>query len=350
MAGFESSAADAGALALHAGSVSAVAREEAEMKTAIVLARANPRNELDCYNRLLKSCCRASFADKSLYSFPRGDKLVEGPSVWMAREAARIWGNIRSGLRVVTADDTTVHIKGYAYDLQSNTYVETEDRFSKLIQRKDRKTGEVRWLKPDERDLRELINRRGAICVRNAILQLLPADVIEDAVVQSNETLAKAADGDLKADRETTIRRLVMAFSEHQVNTEMLAAHLGHPIELLTDTELARLRMIYTAIKDGQATRDDYFVVPGAAQETIGKTVGGIMDAIHGVKINKSHVAATEPAPKPAPEPAADTPRHQEVREQAAKIEAATPATGGEDLSFLNKPETVERGPKRRGT
>src|SRR5690606_35974269 len=114
-------------------------------------------------------------------------------------------------------DDEQVHIRGYALDLETNTYAEAEDRFAKLIQRK--RNGRTQWVEPDERDLRELVNRRGAICVRNAILQVLPADVIEDALRQSEETLRKAAAGELKQDRAGAIRRLALAFDELGVST-----------------------------------------------------------------------------------------------------------------------------------
>ena len=45
------------------------------------------------------------------------------------------------------------------------------------------------WTVPDERDLRELTNRRGAICVRNAILALVPPDLVEDAMATADQTL-----------------------------------------------------------------------------------------------------------------------------------------------------------------
>lgn len=270
MSGFQGSAGGVGALARHAGTASAVAREEAEIKAAIVLARGNPRDELASYNRLIRSCQRPSFAEGAMYRFPRGDTVITGPSVDMAREAARVWGNIRFGLRVVTEDADTVHIKGYAYDLESNNYVEAEDKFAKLVQRKSG------WVKPDERNLRELINRRGAICVRNAILQLMPPDIIDDAVKEVGKTIRKAAAGELSENRDQAVRRLVMAFSQYQVTTEMLASHLGHAIDLINEDEMANLRTIFVSMRDGNSRREDHFEIPGAAKES-GSSVSRIM-------------------------------------------------------------------------
>ncbi len=266
LAGFQSSAAAGSAMAHQAGTVAAVAREEAEIKAAIVLARGNPRDEARAYTRIIQSCQRPTFAEGACYSFPRGGARVEGPSIDMARELARCWTNVRYGLRIVTEDAASVHIKGYAYDLEANNYVEAEDKFSKLIQRKNRDGG-TSWVQPDERDLRELVNRRGAICVRNAILQLIPPDIIEDAVLKVGETMRKAAAGDLEQDRPAAIRRMVLAFANIQVTTEMLAGKIGNSVDNITDEQLAELRKIYASMRDGNSKREDHFEVskPAAA-------------------------------------------------------------------------------------
>lgn len=264
--GFTDNAGAVGQLAMHAGTASSVAREEAEMKTAIVLARSNPRNEHAAFAKIMGSCGRISFADGALYSFPRGNQQVTGPNIQMARELARCWGNMRFGLRIVTEDANQVHIKGYAYDLESNNYIEAEDKFAKKIQRKQR-DGSSAWVTPDERDLRELINRRGAICVRNAILQLMPPDIVDDAVAKVQETMRKAANGELERDRPATIKKMVMSFAEVHVTAEMIAAKLGHPIDIINDAEFADLRTVYASIRDGNSRREEHFDIGGAKAE-----------------------------------------------------------------------------------
>src|SRR5258706_4186843 len=103
-----------------AGIVAVIAREEAELKAAIVLARKFPRDESVSFAKLLRSCERPSFAENAGYAFPRGGTMVTGPAVDLAREASRCWGNMRYGLRIVTADDSWIHIKGLALDLEHN--------------------------------------------------------------------------------------------------------------------------------------------------------------------------------------------------------------------------------------
>jgi hypothetical protein len=267
MQGFQGSAANVGELAKHGGTASAIAREEAELKAAIVLARATPREELAAYRAIRKACQRPSFAAAAMYSFPRGNQQIVGPSVDLAREMARVWGNIDYGVRVVTEDETHIHLKGYAFDLETNARVTLEDKFRKLIQRKDKRTGETKWVTPDERDARELLNRRGAFLERNCILKLMPPDFIDDAMDEADATKAKSAKGELQADREGTVKKMVMAFDEVQVTPEMLSEYLGHAVDDVTDRELADLKAIFKSLRDGNSEREEYFVTKKAKVE-----------------------------------------------------------------------------------
>ena len=253
LAGFEP-AGETSIVGREAGAASLVAREELEVKAAVYLARQYPRDEAAAFTKLMRACRRPRFAQEARYQFKRGNSIVSGPSVDLAREIARCWGNIRYGLRIVSVDAETVHIRGYAYDLETNAYVEHEDKFAKLIYRK-----QGGWVVPDERELRELINRRGAILVRNAILQVVPSDVVDAAEEEVKRTMVKAAKGEIEQDREAAIRSVAVAFSEFGVTTDMLADYLGHPLDAITPDELADLRAIYKSIRDGNSRVAEHF-------------------------------------------------------------------------------------------
>ena len=244
-----------------AGAVAAVAREESEIKAAIVVAKNFPRDEFAAHTKIIKSAQRPSFAEGGFYTFERGGKAIEGPSVKMARELARCWGNIRHGLRIVSIDDYYVHVKGWALDLETNAYVENEDKFRKLIQRKNRG-----WVVPDERDLRELINKRGAICVRNSVLQVMPPDIVDEAVRVAKDTMIRAAKGEIEGQTgEEAARRLSLAFADLGVTTEMIQAYLGHSLDIVTDEEIVKLRGVYTSVNDGHSRREEHFAMPGGS-------------------------------------------------------------------------------------
>jgi hypothetical protein len=239
--------------------VGASAREFAEVQAALAIADARPRNERQAYQNLMRSMERPGMAMEASYTFPRGGKSVSGASVCLAREAARLWGNLRYSLKIVSSDDDQIHIEGVAWDLQTNTRITMEDRFKPLIQRK-MKNGKTQWVSPDERDLRELTNRRGAICVRNALLQLIPSDIIEDARIQGRRTVERAAKGGLQDDKERTIRDLIASFGQVRVSIEQLEEFLGQPVEHITAQQLADLREIRASIKDGNSKVGDHFV------------------------------------------------------------------------------------------
>jgi hypothetical protein len=225
------------------------AEKQFEIQSAITVAKRFPRNEDGAFQKLMKAADRTSFAEDAGYSFPRGGQTVEGPSVNLAREAARVWGNIRYGLEVIRDDEESRQIRGWAWDLESNVKVTAEDEFRKLIYRK--KGG---WIRPDERDLRELTNRRGAILIRGCILQILPKDLIEDAMERCKATLRKSAAQDPEAAR----KKIILAFSEIRVTPEMLEQKLGHPLAQCSPAEIADLRTIYKSIADGNSTWAEY--------------------------------------------------------------------------------------------
>ena len=242
---------------VEAGVEAGIAREQGEIQAACVLARSNPRNPSAAMNEIGMSCKRPTFADKATYRFPRGGREVAGPSIDFAREMARCWGNIRYGLRVITEDDDRVHIEGFAYDIQTNARCQFEDKFAKKIQR--RRGGETLWITPDERDLRELVNRRGAICVRNAILSLIPSDIIDAAMDMCKDTRVASAKGELQTDRSTAIKNISLSFQDIGVTAEMIEDYLGHSLNQISDEDVENLRGVYKSIADGNSKREEYF-------------------------------------------------------------------------------------------
>jgi len=245
-----------------AGTAVAIAQIGDEIKAAVVTAKHFPRDENVSFTKIMKSCERASFAERAAYLYKRGGTDITGPSVHLAREQARCWGNMRSGIRIVAVTEDEIHIAGWAFDAENNNYSEGQDRFKKLIQRKS--SSGTRWIEADERELRELINRRGAICERNALLKILPPDITEIALQRARETLHKAANGELEQNREDAIRRLVLAFDRLAVTSVMLELYLNHPLKVITADEIARLREVYRSIEDGNSTREEHFEVTPA--------------------------------------------------------------------------------------
>jgi len=240
-------------------------REQSDIQAAVISAKHFPRNEVAASLAVSKSFARPLLAEAARYQFPRGGKTISGPSVDCARELARLWGNIRYGLRVVSLTDESVHIRGFAVDLETNSQSEYEDQFKRLVQRKGR-DGETRWVEPDERDLRELIGRRGAILIRNAILSLLPPDLIESALATADKTLRGVASGELKSSREDVIKHLVGRFDNLGVSVAMLEGYLGHALADANADEVTELKGIGKSLADGVTKREDHFELQAIAE------------------------------------------------------------------------------------
>lgn len=241
-------------------------RELAEVRGAMTIAREFPRNEITSREKMELSASRQAFADMAEYSFTRGGKPIVGGSVYLAREMARSWGNIVSGFQELpTGEPGTCHLEGYARDNETNACVRLQDRFPLRVQRKvwneATRQKETMWVTPDDRDARELKNKRGAILMRNCIFSIMPPDLVEDVIAACRATNEKAADGELAEDRPKVIRALCTTFGKIGVSTELLEKHLGHSIAGLQPEELAELRGIWKSISTGETQLYNHFDV-----------------------------------------------------------------------------------------
>lgn len=233
-----------------------VARAQAEIQAAYVMAHHHPRDEDSALSLITQAVLKPFLAEKAVYSYPRGSSTVSGPSVYLAREAARVWRNIQHGFHVVHEDDEWVQIRAYARDLETNELVEQDDRFKKLIQRKKGKgeNATTVWIKPDERDLRELRNRRGAIAQRNCVLQILPRHFVDQAVEAARKASVESAAAQLDLERE----KIIAAFGSFRIPPKEIEAYLGHGLRDITPAEVAELREIYASLRDGVARWPEY--------------------------------------------------------------------------------------------
>jgi hypothetical protein len=228
------------------------AQAQHEVQSAITVAIKFPRNEDDSFGRLMKACSREAFALKAAYSFPRGGTKVIGPSSHLAREAARVWGNIQYGFEIVRDDDENIHLRGWAWDMQTNSKATQDAHFRKAVQRKVQ--GQTKWIKPDERDLRELINKHGAIAERNCVLKILPADLIEEAMATAFQTIERGVSKDIDGER----KKMVAAFAQINVSVPELEAYLGNPLKHANPAQVTELRTIWRSIMDGNSTWTEY--------------------------------------------------------------------------------------------
>ncbi len=264
----------------------------AEIESAIAVAQRFPRNEDQAFQMLIRSAKRRTFAEGAEYNWSQGGQAVQGPSAQLMREASRCWGNIRSGFYIVRDDGMNRSIRGWAWDLQTNTREELDYTFPKLIERKDRG-----WIQPDARELRALTNAEGARVQRNCLRHILPFDLVEEAVLACRETMASKVSDDPEAERRAVIR----AFTTLNVPVLELEGYLGHPIGQCNPDELANLRGVYKAIADREAAWSDYYA-PLPAEEDEDDESSPIAKAAKAAKVKKAK-RTKKPTAKPKEPP-----------------------------------------------
>ena len=118
-----------------------------------------------------------------------------------------------------------------------------------------------------ERDKYEFIAGMGQRRVRSCIEQLIPPDIIEAASDECKRTLQR---GDGRS-FEDQVRDMIVAFDSLGVSKEMIEDYIQHKISGLVPQQFYNLIKIYNSIKDGIATREEFFNIHAQAKESTGK-------------------------------------------------------------------------------
>jgi hypothetical protein len=98
------------------------ARAIAEVQAAAFVAQQMPRSIQRARADMLEACQQLALAERAFFSFRRSGQSVTGPSIHLARELARVWGNIDYGIKELRRDDSggESEMLAYAWDLQTN--------------------------------------------------------------------------------------------------------------------------------------------------------------------------------------------------------------------------------------
>lgn len=225
-------------------------RSIAEVQASLLIAQSCPRNELRARDKLLVACQRLRLAEGAVYTYKRGGTEVKGPSIRLAEAAARYYGNIDYGFREVSRRPGESEVEAYCWDKESNTRV---SRLFTVKHLRDLKGGKTMALSA-ERDIYEAIASQAQRRVRSAILEIIPGDIIEDALDACDQTL-KAAVPDLPK----AIKAVLQTFAAMGVNQVMLETRMGRKAESFQAADIIALRRIWAGMKDGISQASDWF-------------------------------------------------------------------------------------------
>lgn len=234
------------------------ARAVAEVQAAVVVAQQVPRHTDRAITDMRDSCSRFGLASRAFYTVPnRG----HGPSVHLARELARIWGNIQYGVHELRRDDEAgeSEVQAFAWDLQTNTRSTRT-----FVVPHARMKGKERVALTDLGDIYLSNQNVGARAVRECIFTVLPMWFTEEAQDMCRATL-EHGDGQPLAER---IANMVAAFDALGVTVAQLERKVGRKRSTWTGGTVATLTISYTSItRDGISPDEEFGSAPVTAEE-----------------------------------------------------------------------------------
>jgi hypothetical protein len=229
------------------------ARAVAEVAAAVQVAQMNPRDMRRAWEDMREACSRLALAERAFYKVPnRGT----GPSVHLARELLRIWGNADAGVHELRRDDVKgeSEIRAYAWDQQTNV------RQSRTIQvPHQRMAGKERKPLNDLTDVYLNNQNIGARMVRECIFNILPADFTAEAQELCRRTVEN---GDGKP-LDQRITEMTAAFKTAlRVTVAQIETRIGRKRGQWTAADVADLRIVFSSIQRRETTVDDEFPPP----------------------------------------------------------------------------------------
>lgn len=239
-------------------------RAAAEVYYRLAAAKEMPRDEDRATERMRVACGNPMLAEKAFYSVPKGggDKAT-GPSVHLARELARIWGNIDYGVVELRRDDEygQSEIQAFALDLETNT------RPSQLFiqpHKRDLSGGKSKRL-TSVQDVYESNANAGARRVREAIFAVLPAAFVHEAQALCRATLERGNGKPLEQRRTALVGAFATSFG---VTEQQLVQRLGRSVDRWDAQDVTDLEVLGRSLKAGEVQKDTEFpTAPVTADE-----------------------------------------------------------------------------------
>lgn len=278
------------------------AQAKALVEARYIMAVRRPRDMDVVRERMLKECCRPSFAAVARYQKPIGkdrSKWPTGPSIRFAEAAVRCMTNITVETMTVYDDREKRIVRVTVTDLEANVPYSQDVTIAKTIERRQKKDGDTvistrtnsygDMLYILEATDDDIINKQQALiskAVRTLGLRLIPGDIVDECMDQVMVT-QRNADAE---DPDAAKRKLFDAFGGLGVQAGQLKEYLGHDAKTLSPKELSDLRALYAAIRDGEAAWRDVMDAKADAEK---KSSG--MDAVKAATTGKK-AAAQAPA------------------------------------------------------
>ena len=227
--------------------------ERANIDSQISTAKQYPRDiRRSIDNSIVIATMNEETAQSCGYALPRGEKIITGPSVHLAKRMVSNWGNIRTEAKVVQITDKHVISRGTCWDLETNVASAFEVRRN-IIDSKGRRFSD---------DMITVTgNAANSIAYRNSVFAVIP-QAITNRVYEAAQRLIT---GDLSdADKILKKRTLIInSFKNDYAITEEEVLKLcgRQTVNQININEISTLIGILQSLKDGD-TSVDYLMKP----------------------------------------------------------------------------------------
>jgi hypothetical protein len=255
---------------------------KAEIDTQIATAQAFPRSLKKFMDETLSmATINEEVAQSCAYALPRGNKVLEGPSVRLAEIVSSSYRNVRAGSRVIHNDGKTITAQGICHDLEKNVCYTVEVKRS-ILQNvyeyddkgKKRKTGRMETMTEDMQVVTG--NAACAIAFRNAVFKVVPFALVADLYEKVKEVAMGTAET-LPARRKKALDYLhTLKVTDDQI-CRALELKSVEDIDL---DKLSVLRGMCTLIKNGEGTVAELFPDKKTPKEKADKATTATEDAI----------------------------------------------------------------------
>lgn len=254
-------------------SVAVAAAARARIQAKYLVAMERPRNMHEVRLQVLKECDRPEFAERARYARPQGMKkneetgkmekhYVRGWSIRAVEAFVLIMGNVGPETTQLFDDPDLRILQCAIVDYEKNvdwsmqiTVAKTKER-SKLregevpiAKRKNSEGYDVYILPATDEDVLGKQNALVSKTMRTLGLRLIPGDLLDEALVRVNATIARADAADPQAAR----KRLFDAFAKLGVMPKDISEYFnGLNLDEMTAAHRNELRDLYVLVEEGE--------------------------------------------------------------------------------------------------
>lgn len=229
-------------------------RAAAEVIAAVQAAQAVPRDEYRAYERMRATCSRWETAVRAFYAYPQGGKVIQGPTVALARDLIGLFGNCDYGTVELSRDDVAKRseVRAWAWDQEMNTRASRSVIVPHVgyVGNNGRALIEMRAIDQNN-------NSVAGRAEREVIFKVLPNDLVEEAKARCQRTLDEGGGVPIPQRIEEILG--IFGKARPPVTQLMLEDYVGHPRARWTGNDVGRLFVLFESLKQQTITRADAF-------------------------------------------------------------------------------------------